>query len=90
MQIVNKAAQAALTKNNATLSVHGYTDTTGSTVYNTKLSLRRADNVAARLIADGVPRREVTVKAYGETQPLVHMPQTMPNRYNRRVEIFVR
>lgn len=89
-QIVKEAAQAASTKNNAKLSVHGYTDTTESIAYNIKLSLRRANNVAARLIADGIPRREVTVKAYGETQPLVRMPQIIPNRYNRRVEILVR
>ncbi|OYV25035.1 MAG: hypothetical protein B7X08_07240, partial [Acidocella sp. 20-63-7] len=53
------------------MDVSGYTDTSGTPVYNQGLSLRRAKPVAAQLVTDGVPGSEIEIHAFGETHLLV-------------------
>jgi outer membrane protein OmpA-like peptidoglycan-associated protein len=76
--------------------VEGHTDDIGGTRFNLTLSRRRAETVARELIAQGIRRDRVSVKALGETRPAA------PNRHadgsdnpsgrakNRRVEAVVR
>ena len=49
----------------------------GTPAYNQRLSLRRAQTVAAELVRDGVPMNEIAIQAFGDTRPLV---PTAPGR----------
>jgi outer membrane protein OmpA-like peptidoglycan-associated protein len=88
-QIIAEAASDSKTQNTTTLDVSGYTDTSGTPVYNQGLSLRRAKAVAAKLVVDGVPAAEIEIHAYGETHLLVPTGPGVREPQNRRVEIVL-
>ena len=56
------------------VDVDGYTDQIGDDAYNMKLSQRRADAVAAELVALGMPKERIAVSAHGSADPLVTCP----------------
>lgn len=72
------------------VGVIGHSDRTGDSNYNRTLSLRRADAVAALLVNQGVPRDCLTIRYYGESDPLIPTPDGVPEPRNRRVEVEVR
>ncbi len=88
-QIIAEAAADSKTQNVTTLNVSGYTDTSGTVVYNQGLSERRAKAVAAKLVDDGVPAAEIEIHAYGETHLLVPTGPNVREPQNRRVEIVL-
>jgi outer membrane protein OmpA-like peptidoglycan-associated protein len=53
------------------------------------LSIRRAQNVAAELVRNGVPRTAIDIKGFGETNPLVPTGPGVREPQNRRVEIII-
>ena len=65
----------------AAFQVSGYTDQTGTVAQNQRLSLRRAQAVAAYLIKAGIAPSQITAKGLGS------LPGTTPA--NRRAEISV-
>jgi OOP family OmpA-OmpF porin len=89
MQIVSEAAQASQSTHVTRLNVNGYTDTSGTPAYNMKLSYRRANNVAAQLVQDGVSKSDIVIKGYGETHLLVPTGPGVREPQNRRVEIIL-
>ncbi|WP_298281497.1 OmpA family protein [Acidocella sp.] len=88
-QIIAEAASDSKTQNVTTLDVSGYTDTSGTAVYNQGLSERRAKAVAGKLVADGVPASDIEIHAYGETHLLVPTGPNVREPQNRRVEIVL-
>jgi outer membrane protein OmpA-like peptidoglycan-associated protein len=72
------------------IEVAGHADRSGSPQYNMGLSRRRADNVAAELVRQGISRNEIAVTAFGETRPLVPTADGVREPQNRRVEIVLR
>jgi outer membrane protein OmpA-like peptidoglycan-associated protein len=89
-QIIADAAAASTKVAVTRIDVGGHADNTGTPAYNMRLSLRRADNVAAELVRLGVPKNIIDIKAYGDTRPLVPTgPQTREPQ-NRRVEIVLK
>jgi outer membrane protein OmpA-like peptidoglycan-associated protein len=52
--------------------------------------MRRAQTAAAELVRNGVPRQEITIKAFGETVLLVPTGDGVREPQNRRVEIIIR
>ncbi len=88
-QIVAEAAADSHRVQTTTLNVSGYTDTSGTPAYNQKLSMRRANNVAAQLVTDGVAKSEIEIRAYGETHLLVPTGPGVREPQNRRVEIIL-
>ena len=88
-QIIAEAASDSKTSSVTTLSVSGYTDTSGTPDYNQGLSERRAKSVAAQLETDGVPASEIEIHAYGETHLLVATGPGVREPQNRRVEIVL-
>jgi len=88
-QIIAEAASDSRTQSTTTISVSGYTDTSGTPVYNQGLSERRAKSVAAQLVTDGVPMSEIEIHAYGETHLLVPTGPGVREPQNRRVEIVL-
>jgi len=89
-QIVAEAAQASRTQQTTRLEVAGHADRSGPAEYNQRLSQRRADNVAAELVRNGVPRNAIVVTAFGESRPLVPTADGVREPQNRRVEIVLR
>jgi len=88
-EIIAEAASDSHTAATTTISVSGYTDTSGTPQYNQGLSLRRAKSVAAQLVVDGVPESEIEIHAYGETHLLVPTGPGVREPQNRRVEIVL-
>ncbi|GLR68923.1 membrane protein [Acidocella aquatica] len=88
-QIIAQAASDSKTQATTTIDVNGYTDTSGTPVYNQGLSVRRAKAVAAQLVTDGVPASEITAKGFGDTNLLVPTGPGVREPQNRRVEIIL-
>ncbi len=79
---------AELTANPAkSLSVVGYTDTSGSADLNARLSEARANSVAAALIEAGVPAGMITRGASGEDDLAIATPDGTREANNRRVTV---
>jgi len=80
-------------RNDASVSVVGYTDRLGSDAYNQALSQRRADAVRATLVNDGIEAGRVTAVGKGESKPLVQCGKGTGSELiaclapNRRVEV---
>ena len=70
--------------------MNGYTDTSGTAAYNQRLSVRRAEAVAAELVRRGVPRNAISIQGFGETHLLVPAGPGVREPRNRRVEIILR
>ncbi|HET6183753.1 MAG TPA: OmpA family protein [Acetobacteraceae bacterium] len=88
-EIVRAAAEASTHVQYTQIHVNGYTDTSGSAAYNQALSLRRAQNVAAELVRDGVPKNAIVIRGFGETHLLVPTGPGVREPQNRRVEIII-
>ena len=88
-QIVAEAAQNSTRVQYTRIQVNGYTDTSGTAQYNQRLSIRRADTVAAELVKDGVPRNAISIQGFGETHLLVQTGPGVREPQNRRVEIII-
>ena len=88
--IIADAAQASTKMETTEIDVNGYTDLSGTAAYNEKLSLRRAQAVAAELVRLGVKREEIDIKGFGESNPLVPTAAGVREPQNRRVEIILK
>ena len=89
-QIIREAAQGTTRVQTTRIEVSGHTDKSGTARYNAGLSVRRAQNVAAELVRQGVPRQAITVQGFGESRPLVQTADGVREPQNRRVEIVLR
>lgn len=87
VDIVNAAAAGA-TATGTTITVIGNTDTVGSPEYNMALGQRRADSVAAQLIAAGFTG-VIVAESRGQESLLVPTGDGVPEPQNRRAEILV-
>jgi OOP family OmpA-OmpF porin len=88
-QIVAEAAANSQKVQHTRIQVNGYTDTSGTAAYNQRLSVRRAQAVAAELVKDGVPRGVIAIQGFGETRLLVPTGPGVREPQNRRVEIII-
>lgn len=94
---INSNAQLALNKLNnvfteypdTNILIEGHTDNTGSASYNLSLSERRANAVAAALLATGVSSNRITTKWYGESQPKMDNTSDENRALNRRVHFVI-
>ena len=84
---------AAEVKERTTYSIDviGHTDERGSRSANQRIGLERAQLIADRLVAAGVPAERVHVISKGMTEPAVSVKKKSVAEFrNRRVEVFVR
>ncbi len=88
--IVAEAVRASPSVPHTRLEVSGNTDSAGDAAYNQRLSLARAEAVAAELGRWGVPRDIIDIHGYGATRPLVPTAPGAREPQNRRVEIVYR
>jgi OOP family OmpA-OmpF porin len=70
------------------VEVAGHTDYIGTDEYNMGLSVRRADAVRMYLIDKGIAADRLTVKGYGESQPVADNTTEAGRFQNRRVELI--
>jgi OOP family OmpA-OmpF porin len=89
LDIISQAASDSKTQQTTTIAVNGYTDTSGTAVYNQGLSVRRAKAVEAQLVTDGVPASEITAQGFGDTDLLVPTGPGVREPQNRRVQIVL-
>ena len=89
-QIVAAAARTSTSTNTTNIEVQGNADLSGTHAYNQRLSLRRAQTVAAELVRDGVPRTAISIQAFGDSRPLVPTAPGVREPQNRRVAIILR
>ncbi|RWO41835.1 MAG: flagellar motor protein MotB [Mesorhizobium sp.] len=68
------------------VEVSGYTDSDGSPDANKLLSERRAQAVADALIAEGIPRNQISAAGYGEDRPVAANDTPKNKALNRRIE----
>ena len=71
----------------ANVTIAGHTDSSGSEARNRTLSRARADAVAARLTAAGVPPERVHAAGYGSEKPAADNSTDAGRAHNRRVEL---
>ena len=67
------------------LSIEGHTDSQGPEAYNLDLSTRRAQAVKDHLVNNGIGSNRLTVKGFGETQPITSNDTPEGRAENRRV-----
>jgi outer membrane protein OmpA-like peptidoglycan-associated protein len=72
-----------------TIQVDGFASTTGTFLYNAKLSEKRAKFVRNFLENHGVDSMRIKVHGYGETRPVATNATEDGRRLNRRVEFTV-
>jgi OmpA-OmpF porin, OOP family len=82
-EVVRFAADGYKARPSSSVQVTGYTDPSGSAGYNQRLSLRRANAVAAELQSDGVPQSALVVSGQGESSK-----EPTPGQ-DRRVDVTV-
>jgi outer membrane protein OmpA-like peptidoglycan-associated protein len=87
--LLDPVADALLARPDIMIEVDGHTDSKGSDAYNQKLSEARAASVQAYLAARGVDAGRMTVKGFGETQPIADNETEAGRELNRRVELKV-
>jgi len=70
--------------------LRGHTDAVGDSAYNMQLSIERAQSVADYLSGEGIPSSRMTVRGYGETQPIASNDTDAGKAKNRRVEFVLK
>jgi outer membrane protein OmpA-like peptidoglycan-associated protein len=71
------------------VEVDGYTDSTGSALFNEQLSQQRADSVRSYMDQQGVPPSSITTRGLGQSNPIASNETATGRQQNRRVELVV-
>jgi outer membrane protein OmpA-like peptidoglycan-associated protein len=87
--IAHAAAMASQAHANIVL-VTGYTDTTGSSEYNQRLSERRAAAVKRELVQQGISSDLIQMTGKGKNDLAVQTPDETREHQNRRAQIILR
>lgn len=85
--LLEKARDLLKKRQEIAVEVAGHTDGVGQDGDNLKLSLARAQAVAAWLAQNGVAAARLEAKGYGETQPVADNNSDAGRAVNRRVEL---
>ncbi|MGM0833520.1 MAG: OmpA family protein [Pseudomonadota bacterium] len=88
-QVIENAAQNALSGVKSELLVEGHTDSSGDEVYNLYLSSARAQRVMEALVAQGVPRTRISLVWYGQSAPAIDRGDGVSEAANRRAIIHI-
>ncbi len=71
------------------MRLDGHTDNRGTEAYNQQLSVRRAQAVAAVVVAAGMPAANVQVRGLGATRPVADNGTASGRGENRRVAVVI-
>ena len=81
-----------LDKNKKKLSryiIFGHTDTKGSSQYNMKLSIKRAESVKEVLLDQGIAPDDISILGKGENELAIDTPDNTKHPANRRAEVKI-
>jgi OOP family OmpA-OmpF porin len=78
--------QILLRHSDLKVEIAGHTDSVGAASYNESLSLRRAESVRDYLVGKGAKAANLTVRGYGESNPVASNDTEAGRAQNRRVE----
>jgi outer membrane protein OmpA-like peptidoglycan-associated protein len=84
-----KVAGVLATHKGLVIEAEGFTDSTGGSGMNQRLSEQRAKNTMDYLITQGVPATAISFKGFGEENPIASNDTTSGRQENRRVELVV-
>jgi outer membrane protein OmpA-like peptidoglycan-associated protein len=86
---VDEIARAIKEVSGRSISVEGHTDSVGTLSYNQRLSESRARSVADALHRVGTPKRVMSVRGFGENDPITSNSSESGRQRNRRVEVII-
>jgi general secretion pathway protein A len=86
-EILDKIAKYMIKNPKASLSVKGYTDSSGSKSYNISVSKFRANTIKTYLVGKGVNSSVISVSGLGPVNPISTNETQAGRNLNRRVEI---
>ncbi len=69
--------------------IYGHTDSSGDAKVNKRLSQRRADEVAKYLRQNGIDKKRINTKGYGESFPKENNGTIEGRKLNRRVDVYL-
>lgn len=87
--ILNDLAVKLKSNDRLSLVLSGHADLTGAEGYNLALSRKRAANVKAYLISQGVSASRVKIEYYGSSKPVASNETIEGRKKNRRVDIDI-
>lgn len=87
--LLTEVAQALKDNKTIHIRVEGHTDSRGKDRRNLKLSQGRAESVMAFLAAQGVAKKRMIAKGYGEGVPISDNRTRVGRQQNRRVEFMI-
>ncbi len=88
-EVLNSVGLVLSEFNRSIVDVNGYTDNVGSDNSNYELSRRRARSVAEYLASRQIDPRRISMRGFGETQPIATNATASGRSQNRRVEIRI-
>jgi outer membrane protein OmpA-like peptidoglycan-associated protein len=88
-QILSAIAEVAAKYDSTLVAINGYTDTTGTSDSNMRLSQERADAVAHALSTLGIDARRILARGFGSTHLKVPTGANVGEPRNRRIEIVI-
>jgi outer membrane protein OmpA-like peptidoglycan-associated protein len=71
MEVLDKIVDLLKINDNLSIELSSHTDSRGSDPYNLKLSQGRAQSCVDYLIANGISKRRLIARGYGETRPII-------------------
>jgi hypothetical protein len=86
---LGKVAGIILAYPDLRLEIDGFSDNTGTPQYNQQLSEKRAAAVQDFLVSQGVTSGNVTMKGFGQQNPVATNATAAGRQMNRRVELVV-
>jgi len=89
LNISRKLAKILEENPERTVLIEGFTDSTGSSAHNQRLSERRATAVRQTLQEMGVNRSRIAIRGFGESYPVAGNDTSEDRQLNRRVEIIL-
>jgi OOP family OmpA-OmpF porin len=87
LTVLQQAIAAARAGQQAHITIVGHTDTSGSTAYNQRLSVKRANVVEEALVDLGARREAIQTSGVGESDLQVQTPDGVKEPKNRRAVI---
>ncbi len=89
-EFLDKLSVTLRTETDAQIAINGHSSEEGTAEYNMQLSEDRAKAVKSYLVNSGVSASKITIKGFGETQPVASNATEEGRQQNRRVEIVRR
>jgi opacity protein-like surface antigen len=88
-RVLSEAASTAKSSGSASVKIVGHTDTSGSAVYNQRLSECRANAAKNNMVDKGIPESGITTSGRGESELMVQTGDGVKEPQNRRATIDV-